>query len=174
MATFTEAIKTTAELLQRVESQPVNPELQESFVALLGSVEGARGFFVSLLTGNSALADHPEPWLFQVLRSNEEIVSELLIKNLVMSTATDITHTRDGNSEAAQGSQQVARRTKTLIAGFQCARVQEVAEAMRSAIDRTISGDGSSNSDRFASFLQRWNYDAEQLAAARRALAELF
>jgi hypothetical protein len=77
---FTEAIKTTEELLRRLESEPANHELRESLGKMLSTTEGARGFFVSLLTGDSNLADRPEPWLYQVLHSNEELVCELLVK----------------------------------------------------------------------------------------------
>jgi hypothetical protein len=168
---FTEAITTTAELLRRLESEPANDELRESLAKMLSTTEGARGFFVSLLTGDSTLADRPEPWLYQVFKANEEIVCELLVKNLVMSTATQITHLRNSDQQAADGSNQVARRTGKLIDGFQSARLNAVADEMLFAIDCKISGKCPSESDRLSNFLQRWSYDEEQLHAARQALA---
>jgi X-X-X-Leu-X-X-Gly heptad repeat protein len=88
-----------------------------------------------------------------------------------MSTATQLTHLRNSDQQAADGSNQVAKRTGKLIDGFQCARLNAVADEMLRAIECKISGKSPSEPDRFTNFLQRWSYDDEQLHAARHALA---
>ncbi|MCY7321464.1 MAG: hypothetical protein LH660_06595, partial [Phormidesmis sp. CAN_BIN36] len=105
---------------------------------------------------------HPSTAVVQGLRSSPEIVSELLVKNLAMSTAMILTHTGNQNPEMAQGSERVQRRTTHLIQQIQLAQVQTKSHILLESI-----GSGAGH---YQSFLERWGYDAAQKQAIAQAL----
>ena len=84
---FEEAIARSAEILERVDNQEPSQDEVESLDSILTTVPSARGFFVALLTGESAQADQPSQWLIDLFRRHAGLVIDLTVKNLVMSTA---------------------------------------------------------------------------------------
>jgi hypothetical protein len=159
--TFEEAIAYTEALLSRKDLD--DSQLESEISALVQTANGARGFFVCFLTGEWQLADAPSQPIIRALQSAPSAIAELLVKNLAMSTAMAIFHRRVGNEEQAQGSDRVARRTALLIEKVELAEVSEIATQMRNS---AISGDGN-----YASFLEKWGYDAEQKHAITNVLA---
>ncbi|MDG3495266.1 MULTISPECIES: hypothetical protein [Pseudanabaena] len=158
--TFEESIAYTEALLLRKDINDSQLELEIS--SLVQSANGARGFFVCFLTGEWQLADAPSGGIVRALQSAPQAIAELLIKNLVMSTAMAITHRRSSQEEQAQGSDLVARRTALLIEKVDLSEVRQVAAQMYS----------SATADRgeYAAFLTKWGYDAEQKQAIANAL----
>lgn len=153
--TFEEAIAYTENLLSRQDLD--DSQLKAEITALIQTANGARGFFVCFLTGEWQLADAPSPAIIQALQSAPNMIAELLVKNLVMSTAMTIAHRRAGSQEQAQGSDRVAKRTSLLIKQVDLMEVRQISKQMyNSAI---------SNSGEYASFLEKWGYDGEQKQA---------
>ncbi len=160
---FEEAIALTQSLLSEVEQEKLSGSAFASTVAsLVASENGARGFFVTYLTDSRPLADQPTKEVVAALRSSPEIVSELLVKNLAMSTAMILAHTRSQNPDLAKGSERVQRRTNHLIQQAQLAQVQA---KIHSLLETIASGVGQ-----YQSFLERWGYDAQQKQAIAQAL----
>ncbi len=160
---FEEAIALTQSILTEMEQGTLSEsEVDPTIAALAASENGARGFFVTYLTDPRSLGDHPSDGVVQGLRSSPEIVSELLVKNLAMSTAMILAHTRNQNPQMAQGSERVQRRTAHLIQLIQLPPVQT---KIHSLLESIASGAGQ-----YQSFLDRWGYDAEQRQAIAQAL----
>ena len=153
--TFEEAIAATESLLEQVEANQLSPEqIHDAIAALVQSENGARGFFVTYLTSNSSLANHPSEELVQALRSSPDIVAELLAKNVAMSAAMTLTHRRNEDEAMAQSSEQVRDRSAALI---KLVDLDPVYDRCRKLLESAVTGAGS-----YQAFLDRWGYDAEQ------------
>ncbi len=171
MAGFAESIEASAEFLNSVTQHKLSESEAESTASqFLSSTESARGFFVTLLTGSSPVADTVPDWLIKALEKNSDIVAEILVKNLVMSTATELTHKRKGDAEAAQGSALVARRTGRLIERFSAQAVKNNIKELFEAAETKLQSKQLDQNNRYNSFLTRWSYDEEQLQLMKAAL----
>ena len=158
--TFEAAIAYTETLQVRKDLEA--SQLKSEIEALIKTSNGARGFFVSFLTGEWELADSPSEAIIQALQAEPNAIAELLVKNLAMSTAMAITHQRAQNLEQARGSERVAKRTALLIEKVDLPEVRAIAVQMQnSAIFNT--GD-------YKAFLEKWGYDAEQKQAIANVL----
>jgi hypothetical protein len=166
--TFEQAITITQSLLAEMEQNNLSPlEIEAMITSLVTSENGARGFFVTYLTDERTIADHPSEATVAALRSSPALVSPLLAKNLAMSTAMAVAHRRNQNEQMAQGSDRVQRRTLQLVQQMQQPEVFEQIQLLfQSAIHQTGA---------YQTFLERWGYDAEQqqqiAATAQQAIA---
>jgi len=160
---FPEAIKAADELLSQLERlELTDAEAEQQLASMVASAEGARGFFVTYLTGRFSLSDNPPALLVRVLRQAPDLVCDLLAKNLVMSSTMALTHERNQDLESAQRSLTVCRRAQTLVGALARTEMDSrLAEMWRSVTE----GRGE-----YTDFLKRWQYDEEQLARARQAL----
>ena len=163
---FPQAIALTKSLMEQIEAGKLNEdEIEGQVASILKNNNGGRGFFVSYLTSDMSLADNPSTGIISGLKSSTELVSELLVKNLAMSSAMIITHGRNNDLDNAEGSQKVHQRTKNLLKQLNC---QENKEQLLK-LQRTIqTGNGE-----YQSFLERWNYDAEQQLAIEQAIVNV-
>ncbi|HEY9777304.1 MAG TPA: hypothetical protein V6C81_26310 [Planktothrix sp.] len=172
MASFPQAIEKSNDLFNSTEhGQVTDEQAHDQAVQLLSNVEEARGFFVALLTGQSAIADAPPRWLIEAMREQINVVAELLAKNLVMSTATKLIHERKGDAAAAAGSQTVATRTAGIIKKLEAPGLQSALTQLSSAVDDRL-GEKDSPDSSWDAFLRKWGYDLEQLQAMKVALAD--
>ncbi len=163
---FEKAIALTQSFLAEMEQGSLSDsDIEGIITALAASENGARGFFVTYLTDDRSFADQPSNSVVQGLRSSPEIVSELLVKNLAMSTAMVLAHTRNQNPEMAQGSERVQRRTGHLIQLVKLAIVQTKLQTLSETI--------STGSGHYQSFLDRWGYDAEQRDTIQQILKKV-
>ena len=163
---FPEAIAFTQSLMEKITAGKLQEtEIQEQVTSLVSSQNGARGFFVTYLTSDSALADNPSPGIIKALQTSPDVVSDLLVKNVAMSAAMGITHRRNQDETAAQGSDRVKRRTVNLIQQLNMDTVNQELEALKVSV----------NSDRgsYQEFLQRWGYDDEQKQVINQAIAKI-
>lgn len=160
--TFEEAIAYTETLLSRSDLD--DAQLQAEITNLVKTSNGARGFFVCFLTGAWELADNPSPAIIQALQAEPKAIAELLVKNLAMSTAMAITHRRNGNPDQANDSDRVAKRSALLIEKVDLPEVRAIAKQMQ---DSAIANNGE-----YATFLEKWGYDAEQKQAIANVLSE--
>ncbi len=161
--TFEEAIAYTEDLLSHSDLD--DAQLESKIAALVQTANGARGFFVCFLTGEWKLADAPSAPIIRALQSTPDAIAELLVKNLVMSTAMAITHRRVGNAEQAEGSDRVAKRTALLIKKVDLLEVRAIATQVNDA--------ALTNTGEYVSFLEKWGYDAEQKQAIANVLAKI-
>ena len=163
--TFEQAIALTQTLLVDIEQhQLTETAFGTAITALVSSRNGARGFFVAYLTGDSVLADQPSATILVALRSHPEWVADLLVKNLVMSTAMMITHTRNQDPDLAASSAQVQRRADRLICLLQSPPVQT---RLQTFLGTLVAGEGPDQA-----FLDRWGYDADQRRSMQQALQQ--
>jgi hypothetical protein len=161
--TFEDAITLTQSILQQREQETLqDAEFEAAVSQLVATHNGARGFFVTYLTDSRELIDSLLPVVASALTQAPAIAPELLVKNLAMSTAMEITHRRSFNSELAAQSAQVQQRTAALmnLLGFPYFKVE--AEGLWKGI---TTEDGS-----YAAFLKRWGYDAQQKTAIAHSL----
>ncbi len=155
---FEDAIALTQSLLS--EKLP-SAELESIISALVQTENGARGFFVTYLT-NDTSDDLPLDSVVQGLRASPDIVAELLVKNLAMSTAMILAHDRKGNSDLATGSKRVQQRTLQIVEKLQSPEVQTKFQLLTETLE---SGIGV-----YQKFLDRQGYDTEQRQAIRAAI----
>jgi hypothetical protein len=162
---FHESLKASEELLARFDSGELS---QAAFAgeaaAILSSVSGARGFLVTLLTGEFRASDEPAEKLVEALNEAGPVVCDLLAKNLVMSSAMAVAHERELNHEGAAGSKRVFARTAKLVRSLASDEMKARLEAMWLALTQ--------GSGEYSQFLKRWQYDEEQLEHVRTAVRE--
>jgi hypothetical protein len=158
--TFEQAIALTEDFL--AQSGQWSAEAIEGFVAALtASLNGARGFFVTYLTAEHALADQQHPAVIAGLKAHPATVDDLMTRNLAMSTAMVLTHQRNHDPEMARGSQTVSRRSLEHLQALMSPALQQRLRDLQ----LSLWEHGSPYSD----FLRRWDYDDEQ----RRAIAQV-
>jgi hypothetical protein len=161
---FEEAIKQSQSLLIQAADYKINDiELATQVTDLIQTENGARGFFVTYLTADFPLADRPSEVLVKALKSSPEAVSELLVKNLAMSSATAVSHRRNQDRAMTDGSEQVRRRTIALIQMIDLPTIAVKLKALQQSI-QTSQGE-------YQAFLERWGYDAEQKQVILTAIA---
>jgi predicted RNase H-related nuclease YkuK (DUF458 family) len=156
--TFAESLSCSQELLQAIESGELKQTALVSAISTLISTEnGARGFFVTYLTDDVyGTADKIREEVIEALKTSPEIVSDLLVKNIAMSTAMELTHLRNKDQEQAMGSQRVQERTLNLIKQLG----SEEIKSKLLQLETTLVNNGGVYQD----FLERWQYDQEQKA----------
>jgi hypothetical protein len=160
---FEQSLRETERLLSDLSDGNVEPaSAAETVGKLVSSVSGARGFLVSFLTGNFVLADEPPQYIVDALKTAPSVVSDLLAKNLVMSSTMALTHRRNDDSGMERGSLTVERRTTRLV---QLLDMPEMHERMQQMLESVTERKGP-----YVEFLTRWQYDEEQLGCAQRAL----
>ena len=160
--TFQQAMEITAQWLQLWEHGELSDEVLADRVAeLVASRDGARGFFVVSLAGDSPLMDRlPDP-LVLALRTDGEGVVDLTARNLAMSTAMALHHQRHGDEGQQAGSERVQLRCTELL------RLLEPA-LVKARLETLLAATGGVGDD--VAFLERWGYDAAQKAAIAEAV----
>ncbi len=159
---FEEAVQKGEEILIYINEHGVDDARKQAIEELLATAPAARGFFIALLTDNCKLADDLPPWLVDSIGKGGEHIPDLLAKNIVMSTTMKITHDRQNDAQNAAGSEMVARRTTSIIRAVNQELVRVKLKEMRTSLKL--------KSGVYADFLNRWKYDAEQIAAAIAAI----
>jgi len=152
-----------AQWLQLWEAGELSDEVLADRVAeLVASRDGARGFFVVALAGDSPLLDRlPEPLLLQLRLAGEPVV-DLTVRNLAMSTAMVLDHGRRGDAGQQAGSERVQGRALELLRQLEpqavCRRLETLLEAARDGQGEDVA------------FLERWGYDPQQREAIVAAI----
>lgn len=156
---FEQAIAVAQDLLAAQHSDDV---LEPAISALVASANGARGLFVTLLPGDFAIADRPTEGLLRGLRTQPDIVADLMTKNLAMSTAMELTHQCNQDADLATGSAKTKQRSIALIQALHLPQLQQHLGQLKASI---LEGQGN-----YAAFLDRWGYDPEQKSAILSAI----
>ena len=158
--TFQQAMEITAAWLQQWENEEISDEvLADRIGEIVASRDGARGFFVVSLAGDSALMDRMPDAVAGQLREAGAGVVDLSVRNLAMSTAMALQHHRSGDTAQQAGSERVTVRCTELLRLLNPALVKERLEQLLAA---SIDNQGED-----VAFLEKWGYDSEQ----RRAIS---
>lgn len=161
--TFEEAIAATQSLLPHLVARDwPDEQLEQAIAALAQSENGARGFFVTYLTAQDPQLEPPSAMVVRALATSPATVSDLLVKNLSMSSAMAVFHRRNQNEELATGSDQVRSRTMDLMQQLHLDAIRDRLQQMQHA----LRGEASP----YGAFLDRWGYDAEQRQAIQQAI----
>lgn len=160
--TFQEAMAISAENIRLWESGELSDAVLADRVGqLVRDRDGARGFFVVSLTGDSPLMDRlPEDLVLQLLLAGMGVV-DLTVRNLAMSTAMAVHHQRQNDQTMLDGSLRVKRRSRDLLVQLDPLLVKEKLESMLAGLD----GEGEEQA-----FYERWGYDEEQRQQIAEAL----
>lgn len=143
------------------EEQLSDDVLADAVGELVKGRDGARGFFVSSLTGDSPLMDRlPEPLIHQLRLAGEGVV-DLTVRNLAMSTAMCVHHKRNEDLSMLDGSRRVKRRCIELLRALDPNQVKKRLETL-------LNGLASQGKD--VEFIQRWGYDQEQKEEIKAAI----
>jgi hypothetical protein len=160
--TFQQAMEITAQWLALWENGELSDEVLSDRVAeMVASRDGARGFFVVALAGDSPLMDRlPDPVVLSLRQAGAGVV-DLSVRNLAMSTAMVLHHQRNGDAGQQAGSERVQWRCTELLRLLEPAAVKQRLETLLEA----TAGRGED-----VDFLARWSYDADQKAAIADAV----
>ena len=161
--TFQQAMEITAAWLQQWENEEISDEvLADRIREMVSSRDGARGFFVVSLAGDSVLMDRLPDAVVGQLRAAGAGVVDLSVRNLAMSTAMAVAHHRSGDSAQQEGSQRVRTRCTELLRQLEPGLVKErLEQLLEAAVDNTGAD---------VSFLEKWGYDVEQRDAIRQSV----
>jgi hypothetical protein len=160
--TFQQAMEITAQWLALWENGELSDEVLGDRVAeMVASRDGARGFFVVALAGDSPLMDRlPDPVVLSLRQAGAGVV-DLSVRNLAMSTAMALHHQRNSDAGQQAGSERVQGRCTELLRLLDPAAVKQRLETLLEA----TAGRGED-----VDFLARWGYDVEQKAAIADAV----
>ena len=126
-------------------------------------MEGARGFFVVSLSTDCALMDRfPDALIFQ-LRSSGEIVVDLTVKNLAMSSAMIIKHRKNKDPHEVQ-SERVRIRCIELLKLLDSTKVKKRLDVLLEA----TKGNGTD-----LKFIKKWGYNDKQINAISESIYEV-
>ena len=162
--TFKQAMDATMLWCKSWENDEISDEVISDRIGdLIKTVEGARGFFVVSLSIDCPLMDRfPDALIFQ-LRSSGEIVVDLTVKNLAMSSAMIITHRRNKDPQEIQ-SERIKIRCIELLKVLDPAQVKKRLDIL---LDAT-KGNGTD-----LKFINKWGYDDEQINAISESIYEV-
>jgi hypothetical protein len=171
---FPQAMEITARWLGLWETGELSDEvLADRVGALVVSRNGARGFFVVSLSGDSPLMDRlPDPLVAALQKAGDGVV-DLVARNLAMSTAMGVHHHRSGDREHQAGSERVQQRSTDLLRQLEAGAVKRRLESLLAAAGNGEDPGSAVAEDR--AMLDRWGYDAGQrraIVAAIEAVAE--
>lgn len=151
---------------------------------LLSHSDGARGFFVSLLTAPppTAAGVVSDPGFIRVLLSagsersgHPRTIRELMVKNVVMPTAMVVSYTAEGNEERAEASRVTRDNAAALVSA--CIKCEREETGSWVNVDDKVEGvatemmDGLQNGrGKFAAFLAKWGYSDVQKGEMAKVL----
>ena len=162
--TFKEAMEATMIWCKSWENDEISDEvISDRIGELIKTVEGARGFFVVSLSIDCPLMDRfPDALIFQ-LRSSRDIVIDLTVKNLAMSSAMVITHHKNNDSQEIQ-SERIKIRCIELLKLLD-------SNAVKKRLDVLLEATKGNGTD--LKFLDRWGYNDEQITAISESIYQV-
>ena len=114
---FTQAINISAEWCKEWSEDLLSEEiLADRIVELIKTKNGLRGFFAYALSDKNCLLLENLPFslIFKLRECGEEVV-EIVIKNLIMSSAQVIVHRRENNEAYVLSSGNISERCKEIL-----------------------------------------------------------
>ena len=162
--TFKEAMQASMIWCKSWENDEISDEvISDRIGELIKTVEGARGFFVVSLSIDCPLMDRfPDALIFQ-LRSSGEIVVDLTVKNLAMSSAMIITHRNNKDPQEIQ-SNRIKIRCIELLKLLDSTQVKKRLDVLLEA----TKGNGTD-----LKFINKWGYNDKQINAISESIYEV-
>ena len=116
-ASFTQAINISAQWCKEWGEDLLSEEvLADRIAELIKTKNGLRGFFAYALSDKDCLLLDKLPFsLIYKLNEGGEAVAEIVVKNLIMSSAQIIIHRRDKNHEYEMTSENISDRCKAIL-----------------------------------------------------------
>ena len=114
---FTQAINISAQWCREWEEDLLSEEvLSDRIAELIKTKNGLRGFFAYALSDKECflLDKLPFSLIFKLNEAGDAVV-EIVIKNLIMSTAQIIIHRRENNHEYEIASENISDRCKAIL-----------------------------------------------------------
>ena len=162
--TFKQAMEATLIWCKSWENDEISDEvIADRIGELTQTIEGARGFFAVSLSIDCTLMDRlPDALIFQ-LRSSGEIIVDLTVKNLAMSSAMVITH-KEKNKILQTQSERIKTRCIELLKLLDSNKVKKRLDVLLEA----TKGNGTD-----LKFLNRWGYNEKQIKAISESIYEV-
>ncbi len=116
-ASFTQAINISAKWCKEWGEDLLSEEvLADRIAELIKTKNGRRGFFAYALSDKDCLLLDKLPFslMFKLNEGGDSVV-EIVVKNLIMSSAQIITHQRDNNHEYEIASEIISDRCKAIL-----------------------------------------------------------
>ena len=162
--TFKEAMQASMLWCESWGNDEISDEvISDRIGELIETSEGARGFFVVSLSIDCTLMDRfPDALIFQ-LRSSGEIVVDLTVKNLAMSSAMIITHRINKDPQEIQ-----AERIK-----IRCIELLKLLDStqVKKRLDVLLEATKGTGTD--VKFLNKWGYNDTQINAISESIYEV-
>ncbi len=116
-ASFTQAINISSQWCKEWGEDLLSEEvLADRIAALIKTRNGLRGFFAYALSDKDCFLLDKLPFsLMYKLNEGGEAVAEIVVKNLIMSSAQIIIHRRDNNHEYEIASENISDRCKAIL-----------------------------------------------------------
>ena len=152
-ASFTQAINISAQWCKEWGDDLLSEEvLSDRIAELIKTKNGLRGFFAYALSDRDCFLLDKLPFsLIFKLNEGGDAVVEIIVKNLIMSTAQVIIHRRENNHEYEMTSANIADRCKGLLRLLETNSVTKTVNEIMKDLDKM----GNSLDD-------STKYDAEQ------------
>ena len=125
---FTQAINISAQWCKEWEEELLSEEVLADRVAeLIKTKNGLRGFFAYALSDQDCylLDKLPFSVVFKLQEGGND-VGEIVVKNLIMSSAQIVIHDREKNFEYKSNSQNISERCKNILRSLQTKLVTNV------------------------------------------------
>ena len=163
-ASFTQAINISAQGCKEWGKDLLSEEVLADRVAeLIKTKKGLRGFFAYALSDKDCLLldKLPSSFIFKMNEGGDSVV-EIIVKNLVMSSAQIIIHRRDNNPENETTSENISDRCKAIL------RLLETKSVTKSVNQVLKDLDNLGNS-----FDNSVKYDSEQKEFIRKQILDI-
>ena len=150
---FTQAINISAKWCKEWGEDLLSEEvLADRIAELIKKKNGLRGFFAYALSDQNCLLLDKLPFslIFKLNEGGDSVV-EIIVKNLIMSTAQVIIHQRENNHEYEMASENIADRCKGLLRLLETKSVTKTINEIMKDLDKMGN-----------SFDDSTKYDAEQ------------
>ena len=163
-ATFTQAINISAQWCKEWEEDLLSEEVFADRIAeLIKTKNGLRGFFAYVLSDKDCLLLDQLPFsLIYKLNEGGDAIAEIVVKNLIMSSAQIIIHRRNNNYEYEMSSENISDRCKATLRLLDSKSVAKSAEQVIRDLDNM--GNSFDNSVR---------YDIEQKEFIKKQILDI-
>ena len=159
---FEEALKAASLWCDAWNKEELSDEvLADRFAELLETKTGARAFFAISLASETALMDRIPEILVLKLRNAGELIVDLTVRNLAMSTAMSLHHKRNNSPDMQAASEKINQRCIELLRILEPTSVKKQLELLLNA----TKGNGP-----YIEFLNRWHYDNDQKASIAESI----
>ncbi len=162
---FKQSMEISSDWCSSWEQGELSDEVLADLVGgLIRSIEGARGFFAVSLSVDCPLLDRlPEPLIIQ-FRSVGEIVIDITVKNMAMSTAMAVVHEEKNDFIMMERSRRISRRCQELLINLE-------PHAVKNRLEKFLAGLEGSGED--SKFIDKWGYNFSQKSAITNAIYKI-